>query len=76
MGKKKKTVIVPLAEDMPDEDFIKHIEHRHASECKVEGYIARQAVDAWIGTYRAFHERLHKLAVPGQYDHTHDEDDE
>ena len=77
MGKKKKqkVVRVPMAKDMEDEHFIRHIEKRHAAECKVEnGYIARQAVEAWIGSYRAFHERLHAIALPGQYDHIHEED--
>lgn len=75
MGKKKhKVVDVPHAEDMDDETFIKHIEARHAAECKVEGYIAREAVPAWINTYRAFHERLHSIAVPGQYNHIHEEE--
>lgn len=67
---------VPLAEDMDDETFIKHIEHRHAAECKVEGFISRHAVESWITTYRAFHDRLHKIATPGQYDHVHEEGDE
>jgi hypothetical protein len=65
-------VEVPDAEDMDDETFIKHIEHRHAEECKVEGFIARHAIDAWIGPYRAFHDRLHSIAVPGQHDHEHE----
>lgn len=75
MGKKKNKIVrVPLAEDMEDEHFIRHIEKRHAAECKVEnGEIARQAIDAWIGSYRAYHERLHKIAVPGQYNHVHEE---
>lgn len=68
-------VEVPDAEDMDDETFLKHIENRHARECHVEGYISRHAIDAWIGSYRAFHDRLHSLAVPGQYDHVHESED-
>lgn len=69
-------VEVPHADDMDDDTFLKHLEHRHASECKIEGFIARNAVSAWIGSYRAFHDRLHDLAAPGQYDHIHEEDEE
>lgn len=65
-------VEVPDADDMDDDTFLKHIEKRHAKECKVEGYIARRAVSAWINTYRVFHERLHRIAIPGQYDHEHE----
>lgn len=78
MGKHKviEQVVVPMAEEMDDETFIRHIEARHAKECKVEGYIHRHAVDAWIGVYRAFHERLHRIAVPGQHDHVHEWEEE
>lgn len=65
-------VEVPDAWDMDDETFIKHIELRHAVECKVEGYIARHAVSAWIRVYRVFHDRLHAIAKPGQHDHYHE----
>lgn len=65
-------VEVPHADDMDDETFIKHIEHRHAAECKIEETpMARRAVSAWIGSYRAFHARLHEISVPGQYAHEH-----
>lgn len=76
MMTRSEVVEVPLAEDMDDETFLKHIEHRHAEECKVEGYITRHAVSSWIGSYRAFHQRLHEIAAPGQYDHVHVEEDE
>lgn len=70
-------VEVPSANDMDDETFLLHLERRHAAECRIEGYMARNAVEAWVGTYRAFHERLHRIAAPGQHDHVHaDQDDE
>jgi hypothetical protein len=76
MGKNKKVqVIVPDADDLDDERFIKHLELRHPIECKIEGYISRHNVSVWVGMYRSFHERLHRLAVPGQHDHTHEEDE-
>lgn len=69
-------VEVPLAEDMDDDTFLNHLEKRHIHEVKVEGYIHRHAVDAWIGCHRAFHDRLHQISVPDQYDHEHVEEDE
>lgn len=69
-------VSVPLADDMDDETFTKHLEARHAAECKIEEYMSRHSVDVWIGMYRTFHQRLHRLAVPGQYDHVHEDDEE
>lgn len=70
-------VQVPTTDEMDDETFLKHLEYRHAAECKFEnGEVARRAVDAWIGAYRAFHDRLHRIAIPGQYDHYHEDDDE
>lgn len=74
--KSGEVVEVPNAWDMDDETFIKHLEKRHAADCKIEGYISRNGVDAWIKTYRVFHDRLHALATPGQYDHEHEEDEE
>lgn len=66
-------VEVPDAGEMDDETFIKHLELRHADECRIENYLSRNAIGAWIGAYRAFHDRLHLIAVPGQYNHTHEE---
>lgn len=73
-GKRNKVVRVPDADDMEDENFIRHLEKRHAAECKIEGYVARHNVDVWVGMYRSFHDRLHRLAIPGQYDHEHEDD--
>jgi hypothetical protein len=73
--KPKETVEVPNQDEMDDDTFISHLELRHAAECKFENKkVRRMAVSAWIGPYRAFHDRLHRLATPGQYDHTHEED--
>lgn len=68
-------VEVPLSGEMDDETFLKHLEHRHARECKFEKTpVARKATSAWLPTYRAFHEQLHKQAIPGQYNHEHVEE--
>lgn len=69
-------VEVPEAIDMEDEQFIRHLELRHAKECKIEGYMHRHNIPVWINMYRVFHERLHALAAPGQHDHEHVEDEE
>lgn len=63
-------VEVPDADDMDDETFLKHIEKRHAADMKIEAgtSISRHAVNAWIGSYRAYHERLHEIK---EHDHEH-----
>ncbi len=67
-------VEVPPASEMDDDTFLKHLEKRHAKECRIEGYVSRHSVPAWISTYRAFHDRLHQIEIPGQYDHYHEEE--
>lgn len=70
---KEPLVVVPDPLDMSDEIFLKHLEHRHAKEVKFEKTpVARHAVKIWLPAYRAFHDRLHDLEVPGQYDHEHE----
>lgn len=75
IGQQEELVEVPDADDMDDETFLKHLETRHATECRIEGYISRHSVESWIDTYRAFHDRLHKIATPDQYLHIHEEDE-
>lgn len=65
-------VEVPAEYDMEDETFIKHMELRHSQDTGVETH-SRHAMEAWVGNYRTFHQRLHKLQTPGQYDHEHEE---
>jgi hypothetical protein len=67
-------VIVPEAEQMENDIFMLHLEHRHPEAPAEKGY--RLAMEAWIGTYRAFHERCHRIATPGQHDHVHEWDEE
>lgn len=67
-------VEVPPADDMDDETFMLHLEKRHREECKIETYLSRHSVSVWLPNYRAFHDRLHKIATPGQHDHEHEED--
>lgn len=75
MNKTKHTdpILVPAAEEMDDETFLLHLEKRHARDCQFENNpVSRRAKEAWLPVYRAFHERLHRIAFPGQYDHEHD----
>ena len=71
----EEVIEVPHSDDMDDETLIKHIEHRHAQDYRVEGTsVSRNAMEAWIAVWRAYHDRLHKIATPGQYDHEHEEE--
>ena len=82
MGKRKKVppiergevVEVPAAEEMDDDTFVKHLELRHRDECKIETHLSEHGRDIWLPMYRTFHDRLHRLAVPGQHDHEHEEE--
>lgn len=72
----EEVVLVPHASDMSDEIFIRHLMARHEDETVAELSLSgplRCGTIAVMGAYRRFHERLHDLAVPGQYDHEHDE---
>lgn len=64
-------VTVPDIIHMTDETFIKHIVLRHADE--IDEGVAKHPhiVAAWVDPYRAYHDRMHALALPGQYDHEH-----
>jgi hypothetical protein len=68
-------VEVPHAEDMSDKTFCQHMNLRHASDMggaslELHGSM-RRGTNATLNAYRKFHERLHELSVPGQYDHYH-----
>ncbi len=75
-NKKHKLVEVPVSEEMDNETFLLHLEHRHRAEAKIEDYTKTHGVESWIGVYRAFHDRLHRIAIPGQHDHVHTHEDE
>lgn len=63
---------IPNTDEMDNETFLKHMDARHADEVKchpLSNHPDRH--DNWVGPYRAFHERLHDLALPGRYDHEH-----
>ena len=67
-------VTVPHPEDMDDETFLKHIDKRHRQDTKHNGdnvLFPKSTWTAWVPLYRSWHERLHAISIPGQYDHEH-----
>lgn len=68
----EEVISVPSADDMDNETFLRHMDARHAHEV-LNGPLSvdPSPVDAWVSPYRAFHDNLHAIAVPGQYDHEH-----
>lgn len=73
-------VEVPDIDDMDDETFLRHLDKRHAHETSVETQLHKSvhAREAWVGAYRAFHERQHEANPDEHYDHVHvwDDDDD
>lgn len=60
--------------DMSDEIFIKHLLTRHSADFKNWNLDKiKHFAKGWSNPWRAFHENLHKHAVPGQYSHVHSE---
>jgi hypothetical protein len=68
-------VEVPAAASMSDENFCRHMNLRHEKDMGGASLQMRGALkpgtSAAVATYRAFHDRLHALEIPGQYDHVH-----
>jgi hypothetical protein len=67
-------VTVPHAEDMDDDTFLRHLDKRHRQDTKHDGekvLFPPSTRHAWVPLYRTWHERLHEIALPGQYDHEH-----
>lgn len=63
---------------MTDETFCRHMNLRHSAdlggavlEWESDGGGAYAGTMATLSAYRAFHDRVHSLARPGQYDHEH-----
>lgn len=73
-------VQVPDADDMDDQTFLQHLDKRHTHETSVEQQLHKSvhAREAWVGAYRAFHERQHSIKGEEAYDHIHvwDDDDD
>ncbi len=66
---------VVSADEMDNETLCRHLEARHAEAIDIEknGSLLRHPdkADAWVLPYRAFHDRLHDIALPGALDHEH-----
>lgn len=66
-------VLVTASKDIPDKNMVKHINGRHAPDYLVVVAYMPLANPSYMGSVRAYHDRLHALATPGQYDHEHDD---
>jgi hypothetical protein len=73
-------VAVPDADEMDDEQFLKHVDKRHGPEMGVETSLLDHPdrSQAWIGPYRAYHEYLHRTQGVDTFAHEHvwDDDDD
>lgn len=64
-------VVVP-ADEMDDETFCKHMNYRHLQDLglnRIEHH--ERTLPGYYATLRAYHERLHALALRGTYNHEH-----
>lgn len=62
---------IPLVLQMTDEQFIKHLEHRHGDMMKMTFTIEPGRTERRIlnrSAWETFHETIHRLAVDGRYD--------
>lgn len=63
---------VPSADDMDDATFAKHMTHRHGESLGGLPFLHLTGKSpSLVAAWRAFHRRLHNLAEPGRYEHTH-----
>lgn len=68
---------VPASSDMSDANFCRHMNLRHSTDLGGAMLEWERSGPTFSGTlaalpaYRAFHDRCHALARPGQYDHQH-----
>lgn len=68
-------VEVPSADEMDDETFLMHLDKRHSGDTGVEPVLHKlpHIQQAWVGSYRAFHEYLHKTKEFEDHEHEDDE---
>ena len=72
MTPQAEVVEVVGAEDMDDEVLFKHINARHSDDIGLEDIqYSPLYSDSLIETHRAYHRRVHQLAMDGHYDHYH-----
>lgn len=62
---------VPSAQDMDDDTFKKHFQKRHSESLGGLSGFTERVPSVVLEAYRVFHDRIHRLAIPGQLDHEH-----
>lgn len=69
MSSPVRLIKVPHPDDMSDEQFLQHMDKRHAREGfrHYTKHITPDQIELW----RKYHDRLHQIAVPNQHDHEH-----
>jgi hypothetical protein len=69
-------VVVPGAIGMDDETFFKHLNARHLADLGFSSPIDLSPLysNSLISTHRSYHRRLHEIAVPGQHNHEHNQE--
>lgn len=67
-------VLVPAADSMDDATFCAHLNRRHLGDLGLHRIQHRaETMPGYYGTLRAYHARLHAMALRGTYDHEHDD---
>jgi len=65
--------VVVAAEGMDDETFCAHLNKRHLNDLGLSGIEHHEpTAPSYYASLRAFHDRVHDIAVPGQHDHAHE----
>lgn len=64
--------IVVNADEMDDEIFMKHFEHRHSDQLGgLDGFLDSISDDT-LKCYRTFHDRIHELLLGMEHRHEHE----
>jgi hypothetical protein len=71
----KGVISVVSADDMDAETLYKHLNARHLHDLgmNAEMYFSEEYSESLIGSHRAFHARVHALALSGHHDHVHED---
>jgi hypothetical protein len=65
-------VIVPSADDMSSDIFVKHMNKRHQESLGGMSELVQRHLNKYVEEcYRIFHDRLHKVHVRTVLDHEH-----
>lgn len=65
--------VVPGCGEMDDEIMYKHLNARHKRDLGISTEMTYSPLyaEGLVGAHRAFHRRVHEVAVPQQHDHEH-----